>query len=443
MTNHLRNRNRFFRVIFSRHIRDLKVIALLASSLVLIILYLWGRVLFGSTYTNDLDQILEAFYGNMDCLEMNSSLIGSNLMDPLEKARRDLVAARTKIQDVNRYLWKHVEKPSRLLQAATTSIVCVGDLNSTEASVIRAQLPSLTSYVRHLASTLAYTGSALSVWAVFGVFGTVFLTFGGWLYRTGDARMTAIDVVASEIFALCRAITNNRSVRNISKFYESTTPPFALAYLELQEEYHDFMQIVGQNLGFLDQSSVARITGFYTSLKIMRDRCRMLKNWAVDASSEKPSLASDGDLFWKGTLRQTIYDFLLCLENARIALHLLLEGDDLHDDSIFVCLMSEIRAFAFLKDLTDNATYISRRLEARLQPPVFRTHEELESYLHPAYAASVRKVCANYLPFYEDNVGKDVIEKLRQATAEKARPSASRHWGLREAAARVGVIWFG
>ena len=134
---------------------------------------------------------------------------------------------------------------------------------------------------------------------------------------------------------------------------------------------------------------------------------------------------------------------MLCLENARIALHLLLEGDDLHDDSIFVCLMSEIRAFAFLKDLPDNATYISRRLDARMQPPVYRTHEELESYLHPEYAASVRKVCANYLEFYGDNVGEDVIEKLRKATAEKARPSASRQWGLKQALARITVIWLG
>jgi hypothetical protein len=180
----------------------------------------------------------------------------------------------------------------------------------------------------------------------------------------------------------------------------------------LHEEYHDFMQVVGQNLGFLDQSSIARITGFYTSLKILRDRLRMLRNWAVDASGENPTNMSKEDKIWKNALRQTIYDFYLCLENARIALHLLLEGDDLHDDGIFVCLMSEIRAFIFLKGLDNNVRYINERLDARLQPPVFRTHEELESYLHPAYAAALRKMCASYEQFYEDNVGKDIIEKL-------------------------------
>jgi hypothetical protein len=221
-------------------------------------------------------------------------------------------------------------------------------------------------------------------------------------------------------------MTNNRSIRNISVQYGNTTPPYTLAYLESYEEYHDFMQIAGQNLGFLDQSSIARITGFYTSLKILRDRLRMLKNRAIDASSEKPSNASKAAEFWKNTLRQTMYDFFLCLENARIALHLLLEGDDLHDDSIFICLMSEIRAFVFLRGLNDNGAYISERLDARLRPPVFGTHEELESYLHPAYAVAVRKMCTSYEQFYEDNIGKEIIEKLRVTTATNTTAGPSR-----------------
>lgn len=87
-------------------------------------------------------------------------------------------------------------------------------LSAAQSTQIKTQLPIVTSYAKHLTSTLAYSGTTLSVWAVAGVFGTALLTFGGWLYRTGDARMTIIDVIASEIFALCRAITNNRSVRN-------------------------------------------------------------------------------------------------------------------------------------------------------------------------------------------------------------------------------------
>jgi hypothetical protein len=241
-----------------------------------------------------------------------------------------------------------------LLQEVTSAAACSHDLSILQAAKIKKQIPRLTSYVRHLASTLANTGTTFSAWAVVGVFGTVFLTFGGWLYRTGDTRMTAIDVVASEIFSLCRAITNNRSVHNLSEYYRSTTPPHSLAYLKLHEEHHDFMQIVGHNLGFLDQSTIARITGFYTCLKILRDRLRMLKNWAIDASSENPTDMSKDDRIWRIALRQTMYDFFLCLENARIALHLLLEGEDLQDDSLFVCLMSEIRVFIFLKGLDYN-----------------------------------------------------------------------------------------
>jgi hypothetical protein len=196
----LRNRNRFWRIIFSRHMHDLKVIALLTSLFITTVIFLWSRILFSSTYTNDLDQTLETFYNYMDCLEYNSSKIGDKVLEPLEKARKDLVTARTKIQGINDNLWRYVELPSNSLRTATESVACSKDLSEPEFVNIRAQIPILTTRVRHLASTLANTGTTFSVWAVVGVFGTVFLTFGGWLYRTGDTRMTAIDVVASEIF---------------------------------------------------------------------------------------------------------------------------------------------------------------------------------------------------------------------------------------------------
>jgi hypothetical protein len=208
----IRNRNRFFRVILYRHIRDLKIIALLATLFVTLVIVLWGRILFSSLYTNDLDQALESFYAYMDCIEINYEKIGDKLVDPLEKARMDLVTARTKIQNVNNNLWDRIERSSTLLQNATSVAACSHDLSEAQTANIKTQIPTLTPYVRHLASTLANTGTTFSAWAVVGVFGTVFLTFGGWLYRTGDTRMTAIDVVASEIFSICRAITNNRSI---------------------------------------------------------------------------------------------------------------------------------------------------------------------------------------------------------------------------------------
>jgi hypothetical protein len=317
----LRNRNRFFRIILSTHVRDLQVIATLAALLVTSIIYLWGRVLFSSAHTDELDKVLDKFYTNVVCLELHSDTMGSGLVD-LQKAQGDLANARGKIQDVNSYLWAHISIPSHLLKTAISDLDSAvatlvvntptpTDKNSTlahqpcsqwpkalsesQSANIKAQLPIVTSFAKHLTSTLAYSGSTLSVWAVAGVFGTVFLTFGGWLYRTGDARMTIIDVIASEIFALCRAMTNNRSVRNFEALYESKAPPYTLAYLEIREEYNDFMHTVGQNLGFLNQSTIARITGFYTSFKILRDRIRMLKNWAIDAASEKPSRASQND----------------------------------------------------------------------------------------------------------------------------------------------------
>lgn len=103
----LRNRNRFFRIILSTHVRDLQIIAILAAILVTSIIYLWGRVLFSSAHTDQLDKVLDKFYTNVVCLELHSDTMGAGLVD-LEKAQNDLAAARGKIQDVNSYLWAHL-----------------------------------------------------------------------------------------------------------------------------------------------------------------------------------------------------------------------------------------------------------------------------------------------------------------------------------------------
>jgi hypothetical protein len=88
------------------------------------------------------------------------------------------------------------------------------------------------------------------VWTIFAAFLTATLTFGGWLYRTGDTRLTAIDIIASEIYSLCRAMANNQSMKTLARLHGSNEIPYTLAYLELTEKYDDFMGAVGQSLGF-------------------------------------------------------------------------------------------------------------------------------------------------------------------------------------------------
>jgi hypothetical protein len=67
--------------------------------------------------------------------------------------------------------------------------------------------------------------------------------------------------------------------------------------------------------------------------------------------------------------------------------------------------------------------------ENGLPPMRYKTHEELQSYFHPAYGGAVRKVCDSYREFYVDGVGMDIIERLRagpvvqiQANRQKERP---------------------
>jgi len=394
-------------------------------------------------------------YAATACLELHAKQIDDASVRALGKARDDVARARGKVQNVNSYLLRHIQSPvlslhkkltnlARTLNDQTTNFDDVfgdkcadrkDDFSDSRLTEIKAQLPGLIAGSKRLASALTSTDTILSVWTLFGAFLTALLTFGGWLYRTGDTRLTSIDVIASEIFSLCRAMSNNQSMRNLLNLYESDDPPHTLAYIELTERYDDFMGGVGHSLGFLDQFAISRVTGFYTSLKIARDRLRMLKNWAIDAASEKPSLAAQNPFFVKTTIKQIAYDFFLCLENARIAIHLLLEGDGLHDDCVFVCLLSEIRALSFLINLP-NSPYIQERLHARLERPNYHTVEELESYLHPAFRPALDRIFDTYEKFYMDAAGLEIIEKLReqvygniaQRVMPRSVPDVSRLW---------------
>jgi hypothetical protein len=152
---------------------------------------------------------------------------------------------------------------------------------------------------------------------------------------------------------------------------------------------------------FFDQYTISRVIDYYTSLKILFDRIRMLKAWVADIEGKHPErygaeisskLSPEDRDILRRLLKQIIYDCFICFENARISLHCLLERGRFHDQSIFVCLLSEIRAFAFSRSCPDNVEYIRRRLAARLQRQSIRSEEpiegiidEFERYSHPAY----------------------------------------------------------
>ncbi len=174
-----------------------------------------------------------------------------------------------------------------------------------------------------------------------------------------------------------------------------------------------------------DQYTITRVIGYYTSLKIFLDRVRMLKSWAADVSKLCPTLSDENVRILRGILEQIINDLFICLENARISLHCLLERGSLHDQSIFVCLLSEIRAFTFLRTRTSNVDYTRRRFADRLRPQrngserlatsreqIDEAYDELECYSHPAFSRAIRKLLENYDSYYGKGLGNDVADIL-------------------------------
>jgi hypothetical protein len=145
----------------------------------------------------------------------------------------------------------------------------------------------------------------------------------------------------------------------------------------------------------------------------------MDKKVAVDATSCARKLSRTDAEILKGLLRQIIYDFLICLENARIALHFLLEKGTFHRDWIFTCLLSEIRAFEFINEQQNVSGYIKRRLAFRLKASFSKEADSAEGsndiheqYSHPAFDDAVRKLCRFYDLYYEGRPESTVIHLL-------------------------------
>jgi hypothetical protein len=110
-------------------------------------------------------------------------------------------------------------------------------------------------------------------------------------------------------------------------------------------------------------------------------------------------------------IRQIIYDFFLCIENARIAFHLLLEGGDFHDTCIVVCLVSDLRAYSFLAEQYPEATdaHIADRLALQISAPKKHSYEELESYLHHSYYNAMLRADQIYNDYYPDRTGAEIV----------------------------------
>jgi hypothetical protein len=113
----LRYRNRFIRITLSKHLWDLKIIALLAILTTVPLIYFWVSVWLISTQnTSELDEVADTLYAAVACLDQHPAQIASSAIKSLDQARDDLSKTRGKIQYVDSYLLRHIQEPIRSLQ---------------------------------------------------------------------------------------------------------------------------------------------------------------------------------------------------------------------------------------------------------------------------------------------------------------------------------------
>jgi hypothetical protein len=441
--------NRLVRLIFSRHVRDLHTIAISAMMLSTVVIAIWFYLFsYSSFHTKLLDDSLNKYYSASACLS-EQSWIGSKKRDRIFQVEAGLAKARRQLPFVDGYLWSYIYQPQGVLpnlNSATARVEqdlmskstespegkCVGLIPappSAAVSTLDSDLQVLLTTATHLTSAFGAVSAAqgfLPILAVFAAFGTAVVAFGGWLYRTADSRLSVVDLIAAEIFSVCRAAVINKSIEKLRLAY-NTSDLGLFGFLEIDEKYNESINSIGANFGFFNQSTIIRVTGYYASLKIFLDRVRMLKSWAIDIENNHRLASSQSGMnllhlspreteIMQNILAQVIYDLFICLENARISLHYLLEGGRLHDQSIFLCLLSEIRAFAFLRARYADVEYIRARLEDRsgraTEISDDEWYDEFERYSHPEFQNAITKLRKNYERFYGKGQGSEVVDIL-------------------------------
>jgi hypothetical protein len=101
---------------------------------------------------------------------------------------------------------------------------------------------------------------------------------------------------------------------------------------------------------------------------------------------------------YKSLICIIIYYAFLCIENGRIALHELTEDSEFLDESMFIALAQDLRAYTFLLIEANEEEairpFIRHRLRERLKlgSESARRHDPKENYLYSGYAGGFQRM---------------------------------------------------
>jgi hypothetical protein len=202
--------------------------------------------------------------------------------------------------------------------------------------------------------------------------GAIFILGGGvlaWTYQTGSARLGVVDLFACEIATLCRVAAVVDMVRRYVDLFEDGPQagrprpvdgelPDDTTHFTSQESYFPVFDSSVKELQSLESDVVKHVTAFYTYMKVMRDSLRRL----TQIKTPEPGAPPDDD--WHRAICNVIYMQFLGLESARKAIKDLVEFEPTQAEDMVTILLSELLAYAFLREHF-RGDIRQRRLEAR------------------------------------------------------------------------------
>jgi hypothetical protein len=168
-----------------------------------------------------------------------------------------------------------------------------------------------------------------------GVFAPTLAIFGAilsWAYQKGSDRLGIVDLFACEIDTLCRVVTVIEMVKNLSDGPKDSAVP---QHFTSEENYFPILDGNTHDLQSLEANVVINITAFYTFMKTVRDSFRKGADLRADQREE--------------SLKALIYMLYLALESGRKAMDDLVEFEPTHTERTMVILISELKAYEFLR----------------------------------------------------------------------------------------------
>jgi hypothetical protein len=221
------------------------------------------------------------------------------------------------------------------------------------------------------------------------------LSFGGvaigWVYRTASSRLGIVDLFAYEITTICRVgtiVDAGRGYRDrISLAAESSSgnanePPLTSSATETLphapyrfasgENYFPVFEKNSHDLRILEAGVVTNVTAFYTYMKVVRDYLRRIAD--LDTTPKNEAITAELQRAWLNA----IYMLFLGYEAARKSINDLIEYEPTHIENTMVILLTELAAYALLKEHFENSPREFRFRRLKLRAP---DYEHIVNYV--------------------------------------------------------------